>query len=656
MADKTINHPSIHLSGILRQLEEADFQISNPEADLHTFTDGSSPSNTERFKKLIDGVHFSKRLILSYQLVLLGLLLFFTVIYWRSRFQAWRRKRRRLSSDRRHAFDHEPTALDSKSIGDATVKSRSDISSSSSSSTLGTIHAGISYHPDGVNERSLLLAKSNAPLELSRLQYFHRKIKAWLVYQPHYIPVINKTLPSNGASVAILLFLGLQIFYTLYKIPCSLSMLFVFADRTSLLFVANLPLLYLFAAKNQPIKCLTGYSYEALNILHRRLGEYMCVLAFLHSAGMLGVWYTILRPSGIEFLHFVLMRMILLGFGAFFAYELLYFTSLGTFRIFWYELFLVSHVVLQAAALILVWFHHHGGRPYVGTAVGIFLTDRIVYRLLMRRTMMRASLELRDDKMTAILHANIPIFEEPARLRVFFGAVNVKGGWRATQHVFLTIPPLAPKYLIQAHPFTIYSQGSSLGVRSAPLNLLIRAQNGFTADLVEYARCHKSIEITLEGPYGSPSGLTMLQDSDHAVIVAGGSGVAVAWPLICSLLEVSNNDPDNTSRIKHKRNLLFIWIVREQSHIAWLGDAKLEEIEAKGVTVLTPPPTAVQGHPDTRDMIEGWVSTLPAQQSSSNIGVVASGPDGLNRSVRNICASMIGKGHNVRVEIEKFGW
>jgi hypothetical protein len=38
-------------------------------------------------------------------------------------------------------------------------------------------------------------------------------------------------------------------------------------------------------------------------------------------------------------------------------------------------------------------------------------------------------------------------------------------------------------------------------------------------------------------------------------------------------------------------------------------------------------------------------------------GVVVSGPDGLNRSVRNLCAEMVREGgKDVSVEVEKFGW
>ncbi|KAK2073433.1 hypothetical protein P8C59_007718 [Phyllachora maydis] len=49
-----------------------------------------------------------------------------------------------------------------------------------------------------------------------------------------------------------------------------------YADRAALVFVANLPLLYLLSAKNQPVKFLTGRSYETLNLFHRRAATPAC--------------------------------------------------------------------------------------------------------------------------------------------------------------------------------------------------------------------------------------------------------------------------------------------------------------------------------------------------------------------------------------------
>lgn len=241
------------------------------------------------FRKLIAGILFSREFILSYQVVLLCLLSFFTLLHGISRLCSWRRARQRQASRR----------------GEETKSGRS-----SSSSTLNA-NDGTSEVISKLDEQTPLLHAGSH----RRTSYSNpgRTLRAFLVYQPSPIPVINKSLPSNGCTLLILAFLSLQIFYTFYNVQLSVPMIFVFADRTSLVFVANLPLLYLFAAKNQPVKLLTGYSYETLNILHRRLGEVMCLLALLHGLGMLGVWYTILRPGGSSLASFVLSKIILLG-------------------------------------------------------------------------------------------------------------------------------------------------------------------------------------------------------------------------------------------------------------------------------------------------------------------------------------------------------
>ena len=384
----------------------------------------------------------------------------------------------------------------------------------------------------------------------------------------------------------------------------------------------------------------------------------MCLIALLHSAGMMGVWYTLLRLSGMTLLDFVLKRMILLGIGAFLAYELIYFTSLGSFRQRWYELFLGLHVVLQVIALVLVWFHHPRSRIYVGVALGIFLIDRLLYRMGAKTFTTRALLGVKEDGRTVVLCAPIPLEPGHNSFSSFFGARDITGGWKATEHVFLTVPSLARKHIFQAHPFTIASKAPQAEQIGANLELIIRAQDGFSADLLSYARRHKSVDIRLDGPYGSQSAVQMLQESDHAIIVAGGSGIAVAWPLVSALLEVRGyNDPENSNGSRKRGEILFIWVVREQSHLAWLGRERLADLEAAGVKCCVPPSTADNGHPDIRGFIDEWVISLDGTHGKEKaFGVVASGPDGLNRTVRNICAALVREGRNVSVEIEKFGW
>lgn len=643
------------LQTLLRNAIRVPSVFASASTPLHsTDKDGFAHQGDKRFKKLIDGIHFSQKFILSYQLVLIGLLLVFTAIHWGSRLRSWRRRRNAIKG--RHEGGQSKKGKTGETKQGVLIESSSTGSLSSSSTLQEDFNQKDQDSERTLDEQSLLLPKASNAQAPSLRWTLTRKTRAWLAYQPR---PINKTLPSNGTTLVVLAFIGLQIFYTFFKTSLSISMLFVFADRTSLVFVANLPLLYLFAAKNQPIKVLTGYSYESLNIFHRRLGEIMCLLALLHSAGMIGVWYTIFQPAGITLIKFLLIKMILLGIGAFVAYETLYFTSLGSFRQRWYELFLGLHVVLQVAALVLVWFHHRRSRWYVGVALAIFLMDRLVYRISVKTTTVRASLELQADRKTVVLRAPIPTERTHKRARSSLGA-GITAGWKATEHVFLTVPSLARKHAIQAHPFTIASKAPARDEKEANLELIIRAQDGFSGDLVRYANRHDTVPIRLDGPYGSQSAVRVLRDSDRAVIVAGGSGIAVAWPLAWSSIDgVAASDLENPlSSVVDRKTILFVWIIRERSHISWLGEHRLQELRRRGVTVMTPPPTSEYGHPDIAAIVGDWLREVDDMTSSRNskIGVVASGPDGMNRAVRNACSSLLRDGRDVSVEVEKFGW
>ena len=656
MADPST--PSILL--ILRFALEATHKTAQ-NTWITTEPDDNPRHQTSHFQKLVEAIIFSRRFILSYQLVLLVLLFGFTVRHWGRRIQAWRRRRRHWKERR--------TVIDGKNA----------LSSSTSSSSSTLQGSGVATPPGDdlkpLHETTPLLPSRSLPPSPCPCPSWGSTLKSCLTYQPSPVPLINKSLPSNATTLSILLFYALQIFYTFYKTPLSIPFLFVFADRTSLLFVANIPLLYLLAAKNQPIKVLTGYSYEALNIFHRRLGEVLCLLALLHSAGMVGVWYTLLRPSGLGLVQFLFKKIILLGLGAFISYELIYFTSLGSFRKRWYELFLVLHIVLQLAAGLFVWFHHHNSRPYVGAALGIWVVDRVVYRILLKRRCFRAELEGTEDGETVILRARLPCKTTsfPARIH---GGRDVQHGWLPTQHIFLSVPALAPKHIIQAHPFTIASAAPTpLSTTIQDMMLIIRAQDGFSQDLVEYSRTHTAAKIQVDGPYGSQSAVELLQDSDLAIIVAGGSGIAVAWPLVCSVLSGlssstdtavpatrDQNDIEDLAIQKspvEKKKILFIWVIRHPTHMSWLDPTSMYSLRQHAdVDFIIPPPTYNHGHPDIGTMMEDWVTlnAVPTKQQRKRIGLICSGPDAMNRSIRNTAAGMIRRGWDLDIEVEKFGW
>jgi hypothetical protein len=200
---------------------------------------------------------------------LLGVLLIFTAWHWGEKVALRKRRRDAWKS----------TAQNNDTTDEAW---------SSSSSTI----EGAATPPDAaskkvveVDEASPLLATGSSQRRLPGWWKPYYLFQAFLQYQPRPIPVINRALPPNAVSIFVLAYIALNFLYNFYGMTYELMYIFSFADRCGLIFSANLPLLYLLAAKNQPLKLLTGYSYESLNIFHRRVGELMCFEAFLHFAG-----------------------------------------------------------------------------------------------------------------------------------------------------------------------------------------------------------------------------------------------------------------------------------------------------------------------------------------------------------------------------------
>lgn len=581
--------------------------------DVYAFKD--LDDSNERRRRAIESILFSRRFIVTYNLLLLGLLLCFTVWYWGSAFLRRQARRTRSSAFPRQAADSE---LSRKQHTDG--------------ETVPLLNRGEQDRPH--KDRSLI-----------------GTLRSWMIYQPSDIPYINKTLPSNATTIGILFFLAVNIYYLFYKAELSLATAFVFADRAGLLFVANLPLLYILAAKNQPLKLLTDASYEGLNILHRRLGEWMCLLALLHAGSMVLVWYITLS-SRLSFSRFLALPIIWLGLLALISYETLYVTSLGSFRQRCYELFLGLHVVLQTAALAFLWFHHHNSRPYVLAALFIFAVDRLVFRMILKSRTIKADLSILEDGETVMLSSNWQIAARPW----WSLSLDIANGWKPAEHVFLTVPALSHKHLVQAHPFTIASAAPTASDSHAWLNFLIRAQDGFSRDLLRYAEFHNSVNVRVDGPYGSSHALNMLHDNEVAVIVAGGSGIAVAFPLVWSLLAASQRDPETGNDERCKPRVSLIWVVHEQEHVEWIPQDRLEELRELGCKITIPPPTRKAGRPDLPSLLEGAVTAWDHENHNPRIGVVLTGPDGMNRTCRNACAGLVRQGARLEVSVEKFGW
>lgn len=205
--------------------------------------------------------------------------------------------------------------------------------------------------------------------------------------------------------------------------------------------------------------------------------------------------------------------VIFLGLLAWVSYLLIGVTSKEEFRNAFYEVFLFVHVLFQILALVFLYFHHKNSRPYVLVCIFIFVTDRIVLRLIIRSVQATGTVTILPDKKT--VRVTLPL-NPSSPLK-----------WHVGDHVFLSIPSVA---YLHPHPFSIASTpGNSL-------EFLIRARDGFSKKLLEAAgRGSSEFTAIVDGPYGSCFAYDCLQSSNVALLIAGGSGIAVIYPLVHEL-------------------------------------------------------------------------------------------------------------------------
>lgn len=496
------------LARILRlSLKSTDTLVRVLE-DPGTHGPPQSTIDPERIRRIIAAILWHRKFILTYYLAIGSIIAISCSVTLYHRARRWHRKKQ--ANNRSNIFSTSPTSV-----------------SSSSSSTL---HEASILPPKDDTETTPLLASEKTLLR--QRPAFLDSLKGFLIYQPRPIRALTSrvnVLPDNATAISVLLFAALNLFYLLFRAPLQLEWIFIIADRAGLLFVVNLPVLYILAAKtNQPIKFLTGWSYEGLNLFHRRLGEWMIIFSVIHMFGMLTVWYTILRPLGYTIIIYMTSPTVYLGIVAILSYFIIYGTSTGWFRQSYYEAFLGLHIFFQAAALGFLFFHYPTAKPYVVATFLVWAIDRILWRSTLSSRKYIAALEVAPDEKTVLVHCDIDLQQ-----RVFGIRTGLHHGWQPGQHLFLTVPSMGTKHRFQTHPFTIASPAppAESGIKSWPLQLIIRSIDGFSLDLLNYARHHQHCEVILEGPHGGMHAPEAANHADRVCFIAGGSGIAVTYPL-----------------------------------------------------------------------------------------------------------------------------
>lgn len=327
------------------------------------------------------------------------------------------------------------------------------------------------------------------------------------------------------------------------------------ADRTGIMSFYNMVLLWLLAGRNDVVLWLTGWNYPSLNLFHRWTARVAVVQALVHSAG-----YVYLRWG--KFWLTMPERYWWSGVYGMLAMGALIPLSLLPLRRWSYEIFLLLHIGLSAAFLVLMVIHTDmfGYDPFVWLCVGIWLFDRILrlvrvtvlsYRTLGARNAVGVVTALEPGLMRLSVETSVPISPRPG------------------DYYFLYSPHSLTPW--ENHPFTLASWEKRRD--RTTLHFLIAPQGGWTGRLrkrIEAAAVKDSessllvtapearLRVLLEGPYGTRD---PIDEYDHILLLAGGSGIAAILPYVYALGQASDG-------MARKRRVSVVWTVRNAAYAA----------------------------------------------------------------------------------------
>ncbi|GKZ35479.1 hypothetical protein AbraIFM66950_006141 [Aspergillus brasiliensis] len=415
------------------------------------------------------------------------------------------------------------------------------------------------------------------------------------------------------------------------------------SDRTGILAYACLPFLWLFSGRNNIFLWATNFDILSFSMFHRHIAWACTLLAIVHSIG-----YSIILADYEDAYHEAWShKPWYMGVIAVVAMSVLLIHSVTWLRRKWYEVFLVSHIVL-AIVLIYALFRHTRPdgpqwNPYLWTAVAIWIFDRS----LRIARIAYCNLHLRfSDRRISLPPSTVTYSPDSDLMTIHIEApshLTPKPG----QHYFLSQP--LSLHCLQNHPFALgaYSPSDNPS-RTNKVTFYIRPYNGWTKSLRDQCtRANRTIHplILLEGPYGQTA---PLHTFDTILLIAGGTGIAATLPYILDYASRSKTRNTNTTGIH------LVWSARQKSMFSTVFSDDLSHVlQCEGVTVSFfctdgAPVSSIEsdavgkelavgsdkearsnmrfcnGRPDIRGIVD--TEATMAYDSSTSLAVLCSGP------------------------------
>ncbi|WVF72580.1 hypothetical protein IAT40_007397 [Kwoniella sp. CBS 6097] len=336
------------------------------------------------------------------------------------------------------------------------------------------------------------------------------------------------------------------------------------ADRLAIMCFYNMPLLWALAGRNDVILWLTGWSYSTANIFHRWVARMVTFQGFVH-----GVLWAVMKRSDWKdrFLHRMYWTA---GIFALICMSFMIILSVRPLREKSYEVFLIVHIILALASLVLLRFHitHMKGEyePFVWACVGVWGLDRAIR--MCRVALLTFKAFARSGKNTLAVMSD----EKSGLIRLSI-STSIRITPRPGDYYFLYTPLSLKPW--ENHPFTVASWEQNPSGNSTTLHFLVAPQTGATKRWRKKVLKRKdrtdNVRILLEGPYGHTN---PIEQFERVLLVAGGSGITSMLPYIYKLCHHDKNERfDNITT----RFVTLVWIVKDTKYAADVLHNELKE-------------------------------------------------------------------------------
>lgn len=480
-----------------------------------------------------------------------------------------------------------------------------------------------------------------------------RIIRAYILYPPlfsqKHSQLVKKSwfvfsLPTRATTILIAMFAALNwsLLFTgfeyepkniLFKTYTQQLNKFI-SIRSAYLVVYKLPLIILFAGRNNLLLNIVPWSLDNFNNLHKWIGRMtffdLCVHAVSISLvkveqGSYGwywsVWYWRWGVAGITIVG------------------LLVFHSMRLLVRHHYDFFVACHIALTVAFLIAAYYHVLVlplGRKQIIAACAIWGFEHVAR--LTRIILAGCTVEAR---ITHYEQISIVEAKNPKLWGEYYAG---SGGNYSFVHF-----PFALSWW-QSHPFTIVKEEEKLV-------MCILHKDGMTKKLLQIPE--GPLNIAIDGPYGSRNPLFLFP---QVVFIAGGVGIT---SILSYLRELQFNCSMEDNTEKPQQRLIVHWAVSDPAKIEWAARrlAVLKDVaeiniymsDAKAITLPDAPYKGIDHH--GRLSCAEAIAEACKEPDNKATAIFTCGPGTLNDDARKAtCKAILKEPRYITYFEESFSW